>query len=116
MTTKAEASPPPTTRRGRWPGIEHGFDIRIDHAVAYRVRLIPSNRVLDSYPTAKEAMARVLAEISAGRSDRTLVIDAGLDDGTWHLLGAGRLLRAVAQMAWGRQDPPPSAPRRKAHR
>ncbi len=112
MTTKIEHPAPNTVRRGVFPGLEHGFDIRIDGAVAYRVRLIPSNRVLDSFPTAKEAMARVLAEISAGRSERTLVIDAGFADGTWERLGSGRMLRAVAQRAWGRQDPPP----RRTHR
>jgi hypothetical protein len=112
MAAKVDTPPASAIRRGVHPGLEHGFDIRIDGAIGYRVRLIPSNRVLDSYPTAKEAFARVLAEISAGRSERTLIVDSGLADGSWHRLSAGRILRGLAQAAWGRHDPPPRKPHR----
>jgi hypothetical protein len=92
-------------RVGRPPGIENGFDIRVDGAVAYAVRLIPSNQPLGEYDDTTRAFARVLDEIEAGRHQRTLAVDVCLPAGRRDLIAAGARLERLARSALVRPQP-----------
>ena len=100
MTTKpAEPSTRREVRRGRFLGMEKGFDIRVDGALAYAVRLIPSNRPLGAYPDSNRAFSKVLDEIDAGRHERTLALDVCLPGDRRDLMAAGARLERLARSA-----------------
>jgi hypothetical protein len=104
MTTRTvEPFPLSAGRRGPFPGIEDGFDIRVDGAVGYSVRLLPSGKRLETYPTCRAAFERVLEEIEdRGRHERTLAVDVVFPGARTELLAAGRSLRFGAEDATGR--------------
>jgi hypothetical protein len=89
-------------QRGRYirePG--EGLDIRIDGAVGYAVRLVPSNKVVGRFPTTYEAWPAILAEIERGIPARCLVLDWYDAQGQHGAIGAGRLLVSVARSGIG---------------
>jgi hypothetical protein len=98
---------------GRWarkPGEK--TEIFVDGAVAYQLRLIPSNKVLGRFATTLEAWPVIIDTVERGRSPRTLSLDAINADGTTAPVSAGpRLLR------WARHnngEPHPFADRAPA--
>jgi hypothetical protein len=107
MTTRTvEPAGPVPGRRGPWPGIEHGFDVHVDGAVGYAVRLIPSGKQLAVYPTCRRALERVLEEIEEhGRHERTLAVNVLLPGGRSDLMAGGRSVRYFAESAVGRPRP-----------
>jgi hypothetical protein len=87
-----------TAERGKfWRWTRDGFDIGIDGATEYRLRLIPSNRVLATGLTARSVFAEYLREVEAGRSWRTLVVDWYGEDGQSGRLSGGLVLAELAQ-------------------
>ncbi len=82
---------------GLWYLVKDGFDIGIDGAVGYRLRLIPSNKVLATGSTAREVFAAYLREVKAGRSYRTLIVDWCAEDGEPGKLSSGATLAELAQ-------------------
>jgi hypothetical protein len=66
------------TEVGRYARLSRdGFGIVIDGAVAYSLRLIPSNKILGRFASTHDAWPAVIAAVEAGRSPRMLVLD-------WH--------------------------------
>ncbi len=79
-------------RRVRKPGEK--TEIFVDGAVAYQLRLIPSNKVLARFATTLEAWPVIINSVECGRSPRTLALDAITADGTTISVSAGpRLVR-----------------------
>ena len=62
--------------RAKRPRFPEGFEIRIDDATGYSLRLIPSNKVLARFTSTRDAWPVVLAEIERGIPARCLVLDA----------------------------------------
>jgi len=83
----------------RPPGVRS--EIRIDGAVAYSVRVIPSNKVLGRFASTLDAWNLIEDEVDAGRHPKTLVLDWHSADGRSGKVGAGRTLVAVARMSNG---------------
>ena len=80
-------------------------EIRIDGAVEYELRLIPSGRTLARFASTLEAWPAILLAVEQGRSPRTLSLDAlGSAGERWHI-GAGRLLVRVARLNNGEDVP-----------
>ena len=50
-------------------------EIRIDGAVGYQLRLIPSNKVLGTFTSTLEAWPAIISVVEGGRSPRTLSLD-----------------------------------------
>lgn len=90
-------------RRARKPGEK--TEIVVDGAVAYRLRLIPSNRVLARFKSTLEAWPVIIATIEVGRSPRTLALDAIHLDGTTGLVSAGPRLGTWARHNNGEPNP-----------
>ena len=90
-------------RYARKPGEK--TEIFIDGAIAYRLRLIPSNKVLSRFETTLEAWPVIIATIEAGRSPRTLAFDALLTDGTAIIVSAGPRLEMWARHNNGEPSP-----------
>lgn len=94
----------------RFPG---GFEIRIDGAVEYTLRLTPSNKILGRFTSTRDAWPRVLAEIERGVPARCLVLDWHGAEATHGRVSAGRVLAAIAESGIGRK-PARSGQRRAA--
>ena len=98
----APSAPHKRTRGGVEPGrrperpIEE-FGIVIDGAVGYSLRLIPSNKILDRFPSTHEAWPAVIAAIEAGRSPRMLVLDWHGADGSHGRVSSGITLEYLAR-------------------
>jgi hypothetical protein len=90
-------------RGARKPGEK--TEICIDGAVAYRLRLIPSNRVLARFDSTLEAWPVIIATVDGGRSPRTLSLDAEFANGTFHLVSAGPRLERWARFNDGGPNP-----------
>jgi hypothetical protein len=90
-------------RRARKPGEK--TEIFVDGAVAYQLRLIPSNRVLARFETTLEAWPVIIATIEGGRSPRTLALDAIFADGTTARVSAGPRLEMWARHNDGAPNP-----------
>jgi hypothetical protein len=89
-------------QRGRYiskPG--EGLDIRIDGAIGYSVRLIPSNKVVGRFSSTFEAWPAILAEVERGIPARCLVLDWHDAAGGHGQIGSGRLLVSVARSGIG---------------
>ena len=103
-------------RRARKPG--ETTEVFIDGAVAYRLRLIPSNKVLSSFATTLEAWPVIIATIEGGRSPRTLAFDAIFADGATAKVSSGPRLEMWARHNNGAPNPDgdlwTAAPRRVA--
>jgi hypothetical protein len=72
-------------------------EICIDGAVAYQLRLIPSNKVLARFESTLEAWPAIIATVEAGRSPRTLSLDAVFANGRLGSISAGPRLAAWAR-------------------
>jgi hypothetical protein len=87
--------------RANEPRFPEGFEIRIDDATGYSLRLIPSNKVLGRFTSTRDAWPVVVAEIEHGIPARCLVLDAQFADGGRERVGAGRILEATARAGIG---------------
>jgi len=76
-------------------------ELRIDGAVGYAVRLIPSNRVLGCFESTLDAWDLIEDEVDAGRPGRMLALDWIAADGTSDLVSAGHRLVRMARMSNG---------------
>jgi len=90
-------------RRARKPGEK--TEIFIDGAVAYQLRLIPSNKVLARFDKTLEAWPVIIATIESGRSPRTLALDAIFTDGRVGLVSAGPRIEMWARHNNGEPNP-----------
>jgi hypothetical protein len=88
-------------RRPGGPRFPEGFDIRIDGATGYSLRLIPSNKVLGRYASAREAWPTVIAQIERGIPARCLVLDAFFANGERDRVASGLALEATARAGLG---------------
>ena len=79
-----------------------GFAVAIDGAVAYSLRLIPSNKILGRFTSTREAWPAVLDELARGRPARCLVLDWHDAAGRRGRVGSGRLLAFTAGQGVGR--------------
>jgi len=86
-------------RYARPPG--EGLDIRIDGAVGYSLRLIPSNKVVGRFSSTFDAWPAVLAEIERGIPAKCLVLDWHWANGRRGRVSSGRLLVAIARSGIG---------------
>jgi hypothetical protein len=87
--------PPLPNRFALKPGEKH--EIGIDGAVAYVLRLIPSNKVLARFKSTLEAWPAIIATVEGGRSPRTLSLDWESADGTARSISAGPRLERWAR-------------------
>jgi hypothetical protein len=91
---------------GRWarkPGEK--TEIFVDGAVAYQLRLIPSNKVIAHFATTLEAWPVIIETVDCGRSPRTLSLDAIRADGTTISVSAGPRLARWARYNNGEPHP-----------
>ncbi len=79
----------------RKPGERH--EVRIDGAVGYQLRLIPSNRILGTFSSTLEAWPAIIAAVESGRSPRTLSLDWQDADGKTGSISAGPRLERWAR-------------------
>jgi hypothetical protein len=78
-----------------------GFGIVIDGAVAYSLRLIPSNKILGRFASARDAWPAVIAAVDAGRPPRMLVLDWHGADGSRGPVSSGVTLEYLARSGLG---------------
>ena len=102
-------------RHARAPGEK--TEICIDGAVGYRLRLIPSNKVLARFSTTLQAWPAIIATVEGGRSPRTLSLDWEGADGQTRSIVAGPRLERFARLNNGEPHPyadgaPAKRPRR----
>ena len=90
-------------RRARKPGEK--TEVFIDGAVAYQLRLIPSNEVLARFASTLRAWPVIIATVEAGRSPRTLALDAIFADGATAKVSAGPRLEMWARHNNGAPNP-----------
>ena len=91
--SRAEWLPNPLASR---PGEK--TEIRLDGAVEYQLRLIPSTAVIGRFTATFDAWPAIISAVESGRSPRTLSLDAiGPDEERWHM-GAGSSLIAFARV------------------
>ena len=108
MRMNTSALPAPTERAdtvidvGRYARLfRDGFDIAIDQAAGYSLRLIPSNKVLGRFTSTHDAWSAVVLALDAGRSPRTLVLDWHGPDGTRKRMTSGATLEYLARAGLG---------------
>lgn len=87
--------------RATGPRFPEGFEIRIDDATGYSLRLIPSNKILGHFTSTRDAWPVVIAEIERGIPARCLVLEAHFADGDREKVGAGRILEYTARATVG---------------
>jgi hypothetical protein len=90
-------------RRARKPGEK--TEIFVDGAVAYQLRLIPSNKVIAHFATTLEAWPAIISTVEGGRSPRTLSLDWVLADGRSGSISAGPRLARWARYNNGEPHP-----------
>lgn len=78
-----------------------GFGIVIDGAVAYSLRLIPSNKFLGRFASTHDAWTAVVAAVDAGRSPRMLVLDWHGADESRGPISSGATLEYLARSGLG---------------
>jgi hypothetical protein len=76
-------------------------EIRIDGAVGYSLRLIPSNKILARFHSTLEAWPVIIATVEGGRSPRTLSLDWNGADGRSGSISAGPRLEGWARRSNG---------------
>ena len=92
-----------TGRYARAPGEK--TEIRLDGAIEYQLRLIPSTKVIGRFRSTLDAWPAIIAAAESGRSPRTLSLDAIDANGKrWHM-AAGRFLIAYARFNNGEPHP-----------
>jgi len=89
------SSPRLPNRYARKPGEK--TEIRIDRAIGYRLRLIPSNKVLARFDSTLEAWPVIISTVEGGRSPRTMSLDAMFVDGSHGSISAGPRLERWAR-------------------
>lgn len=99
-------------RYARAPGEK--TEICIDGAVGYRLRLIPSNRILARFTSTLEAWPAIIAAVEGGRSPRTLVLDWVDASGRSGKVSAGPFLLSFARLNNGEPHPYPGGVKRVA--
>jgi len=73
-------------------------EIRLDGAIEYQLRLIPSTKLLGRFTSTLEAWPAIIAAAKSGRSPRTLSLDAiGSNGERWHM-AAGPFLLGFARL------------------
>jgi hypothetical protein len=87
----------------RAPGEKH--EIRIDGAVGYQLRLIPSNKILCRFASTLDAWPAIIETVAAGRSPRTLSLDWVFADGSFGSISAGPRLEGWARLNDGGPHP-----------
>ena len=80
-------------------------EICIDGAVAYQLRLIPSNKILARFDSTLEAWPVIIATVEGGRSPRTLSLDWQQADGRTGSIAAGPWLEQFARLNNGEPHP-----------
>ena len=95
--------------RAKGPRFPEGFEIRIDDATGYSLRLIPSNKVLGRFTSTRDTWPAVIAEIERGIPARCLVLEAHFADGDREKVGAGRILEYTARAGIGQAATRPAA-------
>jgi len=80
-------------------------EIVIDGAVAYQLRLIPSNKVLARFASTLDAWPVIIETIEGGRSPRTLSLDWVGADGNSGSISAGKYLESFARLNNGEPHP-----------
>ena len=80
-------------------------EICIDGAIGYALRLIPSNKILARFESTLEAWPVIIATVEAGRSPRTLALDAIFADGATAKVSAGPRLEMWARHNNGAPNP-----------
>jgi hypothetical protein len=90
-------------RRARKPGEK--TEIFVDGAIAYQLRLIPSNKILARFESTLDAWPVIIATIEGGRSPRTLAFDVIRAGGPASLLSAGPRLEMWARHNDGEPNP-----------
>jgi hypothetical protein len=79
-------------------------EIRIDGAVGYSLRLIPSNKILARFASTLEAWPAIIETVERGRSPRTLSLDWNGADGKGGSISAGPRLERWARRNNGEAD------------
>jgi hypothetical protein len=87
--------------RAKGPRFPEGFEIRINDATGYSLRLTPSNKILGRFTSTRDAWPVVIAEIERGIPARCLVLEAHFADGDREKIGAGRILEHIARAGIG---------------
>jgi hypothetical protein len=77
------------------------FAIVVDGAVAYTLRLVPSNKILGRFVSTHEAWPAVVEAVDAGRSPRMLVLDWHGADGSRGPVSSGTTLEYLARSGLG---------------
>jgi len=90
-------------RRARKPGEK--TEICIDGAVAYQLRLIPSNKILGRFDSTLEAWPAIISTVEGGRSPRTLSLDWVFADASFGSISAGPRLERWARLNNGGPHP-----------
>jgi hypothetical protein len=80
-------------------------EIRIDGAVGYQLRLIPSNKVLARFSSTLEAWPAIIDAVDRGRSPRTLSLDWVDATGCAGSISAGPRLDVWARLNNGGEHP-----------
>jgi len=88
-------------RRATGPRFTDGFEIQIDDATGYAIRLIPSNKVVGRFSSTRHAWSVVQAELARGIPARCLVLDALFENGDRRKVSSGRGLEALARAGLG---------------
>ena len=83
------------------PRSPEGFAIAIDGAVGYSLRLIPSNKILGSFVSTREAWPAVLAAIERGMPPKCLILDWHWANGRRGRVSSGRQLVSTAWSGLG---------------
>jgi len=84
-------------RYGRKPG--EPLEIRVDGAIGYSLRLIPSNKVVGRFASTLEAWPAIVAEAERGIPASCLVLDWHGANGEHGRVGSGRVLVFTARSA-----------------
>jgi hypothetical protein len=96
-------------RRANGPLFPDGFEIQIDDAIGYQLRLIPSNKIVGRFSSTRDAWPVVQAELGRGIPARCLVLDALFADGDRYRVSSGRILEATARAGLGQPSGRPAA-------
>jgi hypothetical protein len=99
-------------RYARAPGEK--TEIRVDGAVGYVLRLIPSNKILAKFSSTLDAWPAIIASVDGGRSPRTLALDWIMADGRTGKMAAGPFLLSFARLNNGEPHPYPGGVKRVA--
>lgn len=98
-------------RRATGPRFPDGFEIQIDDAIGYQLRLIPSNKIVGRFSSTRDAWPVVLSERARGIPARCLILDALFADGDRYRVSSGRILEVTARDGLGQ---PSGRPARRA--